>query len=200
MIGKIGTVDVEPNTTVRLLSTGTAEHRLALSNGAIKAKISAPPRLFFVETPAATAVDLGCAYEMHCDRDGTGLLQVTSGWVSLEWKGRESLVPAGASCRMYGGRGPGTPCFDDAPLRLKQALDRFDLKAEALETILAESRLQDTLTLWHLLQRADSDDRLRLYDKMAALAPPPSGVKREAVLGLDKSSLNRWKDELAWIW
>jgi predicted anti-sigma-YlaC factor YlaD len=202
-VGDIGSVDVEPNTRVRLVSTGASGHRLALASGKIKAAISAPPRLFFVDTPGGTAVDLGCEYDLHCNRSGEGVLNVRTGWVALEWNGRDSLVPAGASCRMWPGAGPGTPRFDDAPARLAQALDVIDATAErreALGIVLAEARVRDTLSLWHLLSRVDSADRLRVYERTAALAPPPAGVERKRILQLDKDSLTRWKDELAWMW
>ena len=107
---------------------GTArpgEHRLALARGEIRAKISAPPRLFFVDTASGTAVDLGCEYTLNTDEDGFGLLRVTRGWVSFQWKGLESLVPAGASCRTRPHVGPGIPYFDDAPESMKQALESF---------------------------------------------------------------------------
>ena len=51
-IGQIGTVELEPNSRVRLIETDVTEHRLALDRGKIHAKISAPPRLFFVDTPS----------------------------------------------------------------------------------------------------------------------------------------------------
>src|SRR4029453_19013707 len=121
-IGTIGTVDVAPNTRLQLLTARADEHRLNLARGSISAQILAPPRLFFVETPASTVVDLGCAYTMTVDEAGVGLLRVTSGWASLEWDGRESLVPAGASCPTRPGVGPGTPSFDDALEPLRQAL------------------------------------------------------------------------------
>ena len=108
-IGTIGTVDVEPDSRVRLVVARPNEHRLALARGEISALVSAPPRLFFVDLPAGTAVDLGCAYKMKVDDSGAGLLRVTLGWVSLDWGGRESLVPAGANCRTRPGSGPGTP-------------------------------------------------------------------------------------------
>ena len=98
-VGDIGVVDVEPNTRVRLVAASSTEHRLTLARGEISAVVTAPPRLFLVDTPASTAVDLGCAYKIKTDESGDGVLRVTSGWVSLEWKGRESLVPAGADCR-----------------------------------------------------------------------------------------------------
>lgn len=200
LIGGIGSVDVEPDTVVRLVSTGASGHRLALRKGGINATISAPPRLFMVDTPAGTAVDLGCEYRMYCDRDGAGIVRVTSGWVALEWRGRESLIPAGASCRMYPGRGPGTPCFDDASAAFAGALDKFDLRQGMLHVILAEARTRDTLTLWHLLSRVDPTERVRVFDRMATLAPPPATVQRERALALDTETLRKWREELAWIW
>jgi len=171
--------------------------------GEIRAKISAPPRLFFVDTASGTAVDLGCEYALNTDEDGFGMLRVTKGWVSFQWKGLESLVPAGASCGTRPRAGPGIPYFDDAPENLKQALERFAFEKagnEALGIILAESRVRDTLTLWHLLSRVEAGNRGRVYDRIAALTPVPAGVSREQALKLDPETLNRWKEELAWTW
>ncbi len=202
-VGEIGSVEVEPNTRVRVVATRPREHRFALSRGEIRAKISAPPRLFFVDTASGTAVDLGCEYALTTDEDGFGMLRVTKGWVSYQFNGLESLVPAGASCRTRPSAGPGIPYFDDAPENLKQAIEGFAfLKAgnEALDIILAEARVRDTLTLWHLLSRVESGDRGRVYDRIAALTPVPAGVSREQALKLDPQTLNRWKEELAWTW
>ena len=87
-VGQIGTVELEPNSRVRLIETHLTEHRLALDRGKIRAKISAPPRLFFVDTPSAQAIDLGCAYTLEVDNEGRGLLHVTAGWVALVRDGR----------------------------------------------------------------------------------------------------------------
>jgi hypothetical protein len=195
-VGDIGTVEVEPNTQVRVVTAKAGEHRLALQRGEIRAKILAPPRLFFVDTAAGTAVDLGCEYSLNSDENGAGLLRVTKGWVSFQWEGLESLVPAGASCRLRGRIGPGIPYFDDAPETLKQALDRNG----DLSIILAESRIRDTLTLWHLLARVKPDERERVYDRIAALTPIPAGVSREQALKLDPETLKHWREELAWTW
>jgi Putative zinc-finger/FecR protein len=195
-VGQIGSVEVAPNTRVRVVTARPGEHRLALARGEIRAKISAPPRLFFVDTASGTAVDLGCEYTLNTDEDGLGLLRVTRGWVSFEWKGLESLVPAGASCRTHPHAGPGIPYFDDAPESMKEALEA----GNALTIVLAEARVRDTLTLWHLLFRVEAEDRARVYDRMASLTPVPAGVTREQALQLDPETLRRWKDELAWTW
>jgi predicted anti-sigma-YlaC factor YlaD len=202
-VGEIGSVEVAPNTRVRVVTARAGEHRLALARGEIRAAISAPPKLFFVDTASGTAVDLGCEYALSTDEDGVGLLRVTRGWVSFQWKGLESLVPAGASCRTRPQAGPGIPYFDDAPESLKQALEIFGIEKagdDALRIILSESRVRDTLTLWHLLSRVEAGDRGRVFDRIAALTPVPAGVSREQALKLDPETLRRWKDELAWKW
>lgn len=202
-VGDIGTVDVEPRTRVRLGTIGPEQYRLALARGSISALIAAPPRLFIVDTPASTVVDLGCAYTISVDEEGTGHLRVTSGWAALEWNGRESLVPAGAQCRIRPSVGPGTPFFDDAPAELQRAVESFDFGnggAAAVATILVAARPRDTLTLWHLLSRVNAAERARVYDRIAALAPVPPEVTREQALQLDADTLTRWREELAWTW
>ena len=202
-VGTIGFVDVEPQTRVRLGSIVGGEHRLQLARGTISARISAPPRLFIVDTPASTVVDLGCAYTITVDEDGAGELHMTDGWSALEWNGRASFVPAGAMCRTRPRLGPGTPYFEDAALAFKAAVDDFDVApdtAAALETILREARVRDTLTLWHLLSRVDESQRVRVFDRLVALTPLPPGVSRDDALRLDAETLQRWRDELAWTW
>jgi hypothetical protein len=202
-VGEIGSVEVEPNTRLRVVTARPGEHRLALARGEIRAKISAPPKLFFVDTASGTAVDLGCEYTLDADESGSGLLRVTKGWVSFQWKGLESLVPAGASCRLHPGVGPGIPYFDDAPENLKRAVEAFGFEKAgygAPNVILAAARVRDTLTLWHLLSRVEGEDRARVYDRIASLTPIPQGVSREQALQLDPETLRRWKEELAWTW
>jgi hypothetical protein len=201
-VGDIGTVQVEPNSRVRLISARPGEQRLKLARGEISAIVSAPPRLFFVDTPSSTAVDLGCAYTMKADEDGNGLLHVTLGWVSLEWAGRESLVPAGASCRTRPKTGPGTPYFDDASQALQDALSPFDSQGDtaAIDAVLAESRVRDTLTLWHLLSRVSPADRQRVFNRMVDLVPLPKTVSPDKALQLDPDTLKIWREELAWKW
>lgn len=202
-VANIGTVEIAPNTRIQVVAVQPDRQRLKLAQGEISASVSAPPRLFLVDTPAAAAVDLGCAYTMQADPDGNGLLRVTLGWVSLEWEGRESLVPAGASCRTRPKIGPGTPFFDDASPSLAGALADFDFNRggdSALDTILKEARVRDTLTLWHLLSRVNPAARERVYNRMVDLVPLPKGVEKDKALQLDLKTLEFWREELVWKW
>lgn len=207
-VGSIGHVEVDPNTRLRLLETKITEHRLELARGRLSARIWAPPRLFFVDTPSAVAADLGCAYTLEVDDTGGSLLRVTSGWVALQLKDRESMVPAGAACATRPGIGPGTPYFEDSSESFRKALAKLDFepqdtewsKIPTLDVVLLESRPRDTLTLWHLISRVQGTDRGRVYDRMAELSPPPAGVTRDGILNLDETMMKLWKENLENIW
>ena len=202
-VGQIGRVEVEPNTRVQLMESRAREHRMALATGTIHARIWAPPKFFFVNTPSAVAIDLGCAYTLKVNEDGSGLLRVTHGWVGFEHAGRESFIPEGAMCATRPGVGPGTPRYEDAPPVFGDALDLLDFgdpsdprRAGALDRVLAQARPRDALTLWHLLTRGTPDERAGVYERMVAIAPPPDGVTREAVLGGDRHAIDRWWNSL----
>jgi hypothetical protein len=201
-VGGIGNVDVDPNTRLQLVANGR-EHHMALDRGTIHARISAPPKLFFVATQAATAIDLGCAYTLQVDARGDGMLRVTHGWVGLERGSRATYVPKGALCPIRTDRGPGTPRYEDAPSGYAEALMVLDFavpddprRAAALDLVLSTARRQDALTLWHLLTRGSLEERERVYERLAALAPPPNGVTRELVLAGNQLALDRWWDWL----
>ena len=198
-VGAIGQVNVEPNSRLRLLEAKMTNHRLALDRGTIHARIWAPPRLFFVETPSATAIDLGCEYLLTVDEDGASVLHVTSGWVALEHGGRESIVPSGAMCITRPGRGPGTPFEEDAPEKLRKALEQFDFEeggTSALATVLAEARTADAMTLWNLVFRASMEDRVKVYNRLATLVSEPEGVTCEGVLDGNSRMIAAWQRHL----
>lgn len=194
-VGAIGHVDVRPDSRVLLVRARDADHRLALAYGAIHAKVDAPPRIFFVETPAGTAIDLGCEYTLETDRAGRGLIHVTGGYVEFAWNGTRSIVPLGAYAITRPGRGPGIPYLEDAPAALREALVAFDFEqggAAAVRRVLAAARAEDALSLWHLLSRVDAGLRGAVYDRLAALVPPPPGVTRAGALALDAATLDRY--------
>jgi hypothetical protein len=194
----VGEVHIDPDSQLRLLSAHDNEQRLALDHGTIHALIWAPPARFVVDTPSATAVDLGCKYTLNVTSDGTGLLTVEYGWVAFQWRKIESFIPAGAACTTRRFRGPGTPHFLDAPAALTTALDQFDLTAsdDALRTILSAARQRDALTLWHLLSRTQGEQRVKVVDGFLARVDLPSGVDRNAILSGDRKSTDAAWDAL----
>jgi ferric-dicitrate binding protein FerR (iron transport regulator) len=200
-VSTIGQVTIDPNSRMTLVETRDAHHQLALERGTLHATISAPPGQFIVDTPSARATDLGCAYTLHVDEDGSGIIGVTAGWVAFERDGVESFVPAGASCRTDPKRGLGTPRYDNESQAYRDALDEFDYgdparRHEALQRVLQYGGNGDAITLWHLIPRVDPADRGAVVDALADQAPMPDGVTREAVLKADKAALDRWWDAL----
>jgi hypothetical protein len=202
-VAEIGHVEVAPGSRVRLVASGTDQHRLDLAQGRIDAAVNAPPRLFVVGTPAVTAVDLGCAYTLEVDEDGSGSITVRSGWVSLEDGSRTALVPAGARCDTRPGKGPGTPHFGDASPALRAALLAFDFGTgggDAVRAVLHEARPRDSLTVWHLLSRVEEPLRAEVLRRLTALRPPPPGVDEAQLMRLDPQALDAWKEELTATW
>jgi hypothetical protein len=185
LVQGLGQIAVEPNSRLTLLS------------------IVAPPYVFLVHTPTAYAMDMGCAYTLHVNDDGSSILHVTIGWVDLQHGWRQSLVPAGAAAESRPGIGPGAPYFEDATEPFRQALEiiNFDLndaptRSVALAIVLDEARVRDAFTLLNLFRRVDASDRGRLYDRLATLLPPPPGVSRDAAVNGNLNSLDPWWDAL----
>jgi FecR protein len=202
-VADIGTVNVEPNTRLRLVAGGHGHNRLALDRGRIHAYIWSLPGEFTVDTPSAIAVDLGCSYTLEVDDSGAGLLRTKLGWVGFKLDGHEAFIPAGAVCATRPKFGPGTPYFEDASESFREALSKFDFAAGTpaersteLSKILAESRQRDALTVWHLLARVGESERGSVYDRLATLVPSPSGVSRDGILRLDQKMLDLWWNQL----
>ena len=196
-VADIGRVRVGPRSRVGLIATGPAQHRLSLARGSLHAEVSAPPRLFVVDTPAAQAIDLGCAYDLTVGADGGGTLTVTRGQVELAGAGRVCVVPAGAVARTRTASGPGTPVRVGAPAELIAAVARFDAgDATALDDVLAACRFDDAITMFNLLGACDADARARVIDRLGAIAPPPPGVSRAALVAGDATATGAWRSDL----
>lgn len=202
-VADIGNVEVRPNSRVKLVGTGPKQHRLSLERGSLHARILAPPRLFIVDTPTATAVDLGCEYTLEVDQAGGNKLHVTSGFVALERGGRESIVPAGAMCLTRKGKGLGTPFSAETSEAFRRALERFDFAgggSRAVDDMLASKNFYDIVSLWHLLSRVQKTDRERIYDALAAYVTPPNSVTKDGVITLNKKMLEVWREEVERAW
>ena len=179
----VGSLTVERGSRLRL----TGQREFALEKGTVEALIWAPPGSFVINTPAAKAVDLGCRYTLQVGDDGDGLLTVQVGWVAFQAGNRESFIPAGAACRTYSKRGPGTPYQADSPETFRNAVDAFDRgDSAALPRLLNASRPADTLTLWHLLPRTTGTQRGLIYDRLAACVSLPP---RDAILRGDEAAI-----------
>ncbi len=192
---------MDAGSRVRLIEAGSNRKRISLELGTIHAAIWAPPGEFVVDTPSASAVDLGCAYTLHVNEDGSGTLRTTLGWVGFHRDRHDSFIPAGAMCATRREQGPGTPYFEDASEEFRSALHGLDFETlsgegreQALRTVLVEARRRDVFTLWHLLSRVSDAERPLVYERMAGLVRPPKGTTREGTLALEPKMLDAWWD------
>jgi hypothetical protein len=199
-VADIGAIQLFGDSRLRLRGTGPNEHRLELAEGRLSAKVVAPPRLFVVDTPAAAAVDQGCAYELAVDKSGRTTLKVTSGAVTLVGARRTVYVARGAEVVAERDRGPGTPVSSAASGELRSAVARFDAgdRAAALE-IAKLAGAGDTITLWNLL--ASSDGRQpAVFARLDALAGRPATVTAEEVLAGKSEARELWREQLDSAW
>jgi hypothetical protein len=186
----VGQIDLGPDSELR----ASTDRAVTLRRGSLHAYIWAPPRDFVVDTPSARAVDLGCEYTLQVDDSGNGVLRVSMGWVAFQYGGRESFIPAGAECVTRRGSlhaGPGIPYYQDAVPAFRDAVNRFESgDASALDTVLAQARPRDALTLWHLLTRAAPADRGAVFDRLASLVTLPATVTRDAAVSGDPHTID----------
>ncbi|GMV26195.1 MAG: hypothetical protein AMXMBFR58_22260 [Phycisphaerae bacterium] len=202
----VGRVTLEPNSRLRLVNSREAEHRLELASGRLHAFITAPPRLFVVDTPAATAVDMGCVYDLSVLDDGSTLLEVFSGWVELGGPARASRVPAGYRCLAPRGHDPSVPVRTEAPPEFVEAVGVLAAAPSAasgpaqdsLKAVLETASVADAATLWNLLQRLDGQPRREIALKLARLVPPPGAVNVEGAAAGDPAMLEAWWTQVRW--
>ena len=167
----VGSLRLEPNSTLQVVQSGPSHQRLALTQGTLHALIWAPAKSFAVDTPAGTSIDLGCAYTLTVDQDGAGLVSVSTGWVAFQSGRLESFIPAGAACRTRRQLGPSLPYFTDGSAAFTAAIVRWELTHE-LEELLKSARPRDAITLWHLLQRTQgAAPRRQVAQRLVALVP-----------------------------
>ena len=201
-VADIGTMAVAPGSRLQLTRSDTEGHRLKLATGQIHASVVAPPRLLMVDTPAATAVDLGCEYELFVADDGGAYLQVLLGYVSLEGPSGTVFVPAGAEATAHPDHGIGVPRFSDADARWQSHLGEVQAgDAETLPELLRTTvRPRDTLSLFHLIPiLPDEGDRQAVVERIGALVPG-SVADRRGVVARRDPALQRLRSTLAPHW
>lgn len=207
----IGEVLVEPNTALALREASADRQVLSLQHGEIYARIVAPPRVFVVETPSVTAIDLGCEYRLDLDSTGTGALEVVSGWVALEFDGREWFVPAGAGARFDGDAGPGAPVFADAAGAFKDAAEAYrvarndenrEAADSALEQLVQLARAYDSLTLWHLALDAPQSHRAQIAEAFELIGVLPDDYDKASFVTQNPAAMDWLRlhlEETAWF-
>jgi len=204
-IARIGQLRIEPGSRVRLATTGTGTHRLALDHGRLHARVWAPPGQFGVLTAGGVAVDLGCEFVLASDADGRGVLDVRSGWVGYQSVHDEILVPAGFVAELAPGGAASSPLRPQATAAVREAVHAVDAAmrgegdaAPAAERLAAAAEPADAMTLLAVLTRYPGLAATALYPRLGALL----GLRivdpahRARWIGGDRAAITAWWDAL----
>lgn len=174
-----GELRARARTVVRRLE-GEGAH-LALEQGTVDVLVDAPADWLRIQLPGVELVDLGCAFRASVDPEGHGVVAVGSGAVALRGTGPETVLPAGTMAATWPDGHAGLAVSvdaDDAFVSLVDAADR----GGPMAPVLAAATLDDAITVWHLLDRAD--DRRVVVDRLEALLGADH-VDREGLLSDD---------------
>jgi len=190
-VADIGELTVFGDSKLRLINTGTTQHHLELVRGHVAAHVTAPPRLFVVDTPATTAVDLGCAYDLTVAPTGTTHLRVTLGAVSLEDKRGITYVPATYEIDVVPGH-IGTPVSITATPEVVRAVQRLDAgEPGALAQLIRIADYPERVTLWNVIVRTHDAAAIA---KLEQLAPLPDPALHAKLLAGDADAMDIWLD------
>lgn len=201
-IARIGTMRVEPGSSLTLVESSSRRHRVQMDAGAVSVRVWAPPGKFAFNTPAGTVLDMGCIFDLSVEADGTSRVTVKTGWVELENGWGEVLVPAGASSVMTAAARPGVPIFDDADARFIEAVRTFEeatedrVRVSALQAIVETARKRDVYSLLLLARYSGVEWQRPLLERAAQLAPPPTPGTVDAIIAGEMDKLWAWKDTL----
>jgi hypothetical protein len=170
LVAGMGTAELAPDARARVTSMETVA-QLELARGTLHARIAAPPRRFVVQTPHATATDLGCDFSVAVDADGRGRLVVTEGKVALgDGPSHELVIPAGRACG-FDEHGVGTPYRAAAAVGFREAIERAARDPAAVVHAIHYATLEDIPDL--RIAAAGRADVGALIDRRVTQLTPP---------------------------
>ncbi len=202
-VARIGRIELSPGSTLRLVETRAAHHRVDLEHGHLRARIWAPPGYFGLDDGRNQIIDLGCDFDVWKERDGSGRVRVRSGWIAWRGHAGERLVPAGHAVRIDGGRAS-TPLREAAAGGFRDAVDALDelLAADATDggaldaaagRVAATASDADRMTLLNLLLERPSLASGPLYVRAAAAFDMPvDPAQRRALAAGDRTAADAW--------
>lgn len=178
----VGTVDLSPEGSLRVLVAEPTRQHLELARGRLAVRVTAAPEAFVIDTPEARVVDLGCAYTLEWEPLlRVGAVTVTSGFVRVERGARRVVVPRGALLR-FGRDGVESPVEIDAPPALRTALAAFEKGATDVTPIVGAARAADDHTLLDVAVRTSGAARAAVVARLVTLVGLPAGVTADASL------------------
>ncbi len=182
-VARIGRIALSPGSRLRMLATRAGHHRVQLEQGHLRARIWAPPGWFGIASGGAELIDLGCDFDLWQQTDGSGRVQVRSGWIAYRIARQELLVPAGYALRFDHERAytPLRPAAQPAFAKAVRDLDRRLHDAGGASA----AALTASATVATLATDADGFTLLSLLTRYPALARGPLYARLAHSLGTD---------------
>lgn len=197
-IGQSGEIEVQPESEIKIVETPSAEHQLVINRGKINSISHSALTLFSISTPSSEIKDLGGRYNLIVNDSTSSIVHANSGWVLVKFKDKKSLLPAHSSCISKKDAGLGTPFLDDASQNFKETLAKIDFEhsdESELQKLLAQSRAEDIITLFHLLINTNTESRSRIFNRIASLHKLSPLISAQKIISGDKEMLGRlWLD------
>jgi hypothetical protein len=216
LVARIGRIELSPGSELTLESTSSAQHRVRLAHGHMRAKIWAPPGLFAVSAGQAEVIDLGCEFELWRNQNGVGRVQVQSGWVAFREGGAEVLLPAQYTLQ-FDAEQIHTPLHQDASTAFANAVKQLD-QAMIFETESSRSELgnkpsavlaaanavaqaaqtADRFTLLHLMTKHPRLAASGMYERLAQAlgVTQRDRAHQHAWINGELPAINAWWDLL----
>lgn len=195
-MGPMGSIELKESSAIIVAASGGGRLTMKLEHGDLRARITARPYAFRVETPTAAADDMGCAYQIVTDSAGSGWLRVTEGWVRLRSRGIDSLVIEGTDAALRTESGPGVPIRKGAHAAVRSLAEKITAGSNPgpreLASALEHAGGEDAATLLNLLWRAPPRIAEPIYRRLAAQHPPPPAVEWKRFENRDLTAVAEW--------
>ncbi len=200
-VPRTGTIRVEPNSSIQLLTAKSGDNVISFKSGTLKIVTNSDLPDFKIKFTNFELIDYGASYTISFDPLNNIDLVVEFGYVGIRKPDSEIFINEKYSCKIINRKIVSTPFRTDASrefIDLVLSYEKTENTAELLEKISSKAREEDALTLLELLKKASAVDRQILFQSISNFFPPPIGVTRTGIMRLDPDMLQMWWEEIEW--
>lgn len=199
-VPKLGNIFLEPDSKIERLRSLNKIHLL---KGSISVFKDGAEERLSIEVPAAEIKDyyLGGQLKVTVTDQKASVLEVTDGWVSIINDNVETLVLSNHICQIKADSGVGLPYHNSSSKEFVEAINNYCFTSPgnegALISILTKADVNNTVTLWNLMQRVTRKQRdMVIYTMFGLLGNPPQGVTDEGLRTLDPGMMQKLIEEI----
>lgn len=196
-----GTIRVEPNSSIQLLTAKSGNNVISFKSGSLKIVTNSDLPDFKIKFTNFDLIDYGASYTVSFDPLNNIDLVVEFGYVGIRKADSEIFINENYSCKIINREIVSTPFRTDASsefIDLVLSYEKTDNTTELLDKITSKAREEDALTLLELLKKVSAVDRQILFQSISNFFPPPIGVTRNGIMRLDPDMLQMWWEEIEW--